>query len=343
MPLSTKKLQQTVNLASQSADLLPLAGVGGYTNEPALTLCNDTLQEALAAPNAYKWNRAFMPPFMTSPNKQDYVVTGAVAFLLGSQSFGVGIALATASTPGISRSLFVTTVTCVEPHNLTSSAVGQTLYMLGNTDSQFNSTFTNNGQVAQFSGGWVITSVPNTTQIVFTHSVSGTATSGAPGITDFGWLETASVTELNNNSPVPNLRQVRAVSYLTPSTIATGVPGKVCVLVDNGDGTLIVRFREIPSTTIWTANLVYQKKAPLKTALTDTWSPIPDEYGYVYTQGFLSRAYRYINSPRSEAEDAKFQRAIQKAVAQGDEEPTDTSVIPEASLVDGWGYSGFYY
>lgn len=334
MALATKKLQQTVNLASQSADLLPLAGVGGYTNEPALTLCNDTLQEALCQPNAYKWNRAFMPPFMTSLNKQDYIVTGAVAFLLGSQSFGVGIALKTANTPGIVLSSNVVTVNCVEPHNLTSAAIGQTVYMLGNVDSQFNSTFTNNGTIAQYSGGWVITSVPSTTSFTFALVASDT-TSGAPGITDFGWLETASITELNNTSPVPNTYQVKAVSYLTPSRAAFAIPGKVCVLVDNGDGTLKVRFREMPGSTVWTANLVYQKKAPLKTALTDTWSPIPDEYGYLYTQGFLSRAYRFINSPRSEAEDMKFQRAIQKAMTQGDEEATDQSVVPESSLLDG--------
>jgi hypothetical protein len=332
MSLSTITLQTVVNLCRTHADLVPLAGIGGYTDEPALSLCNDTIEEALASPNSYKFNRAEMPPFVTAVNKQDYIVSGAVGFTLGSNSTGAPIGLSSTATKGISRSGTTVTVTFLEAHRM---SVGDTLYMLGNGDSQFNSTFTNNGQQASYSGGWVILTTPSTTTLTFTHATSGTTTSGAPGITDFGWLESGTVTELNNNSAIPNLFQLIARSTLTPSRMAAGTPDKVCVLKDNGDGTLTVRFREILATTIWTVNLVYQKSAPLKTALSDTWAPFPDSFSYVVRQGFLARGYRYINSPRADAEDAKFQRAIQKAIGQGDVEPTDQSVIPETSLLDG--------
>jgi hypothetical protein len=337
MSLSTLTLQSVVNLLATHADLVPLASVGGYQNEPALSLCNDVLQEALCAPNAYKFNRANMPVFMTAVNKQDYIVSGAVAFTLGSNSTGVAIGLA--SSNAVSRTGTTVTVTTLEAHRM---SVGQTVYQLGVSDSQFNSTFTNDGTQASYSGGWTITATPSATSYQFTHATSGTTTSGAPGITDFGWLETASITELNNNSPEPNLYQVRAVSYLTPARLAVGIMGKVAVQQDNGDGTLTVRFREIPGTTIWACNLVYQKRAPLKTALTATWAPFPDNFSYVYRQGLLARGYRYIESPRSEAEDAKFQRAIAKAIAQGDEEPSDQYVVPEASLLDGQ-YNALYW
>jgi hypothetical protein len=39
-------------------------------------------------------------------------------------------------------------------------------------------------------------------------------------------------------------------------------------------------------------------KPVLFTATTQTWSPIPDEYSFVYTQGFLYKAYEYFDDPR---------------------------------------------
>src|SRR4051794_41888802 len=102
MSNSTITLLSVVNLASTHLDLLPLANVGGYTNEPALSLCNDTLSDLLLSPNDWKFNRVEMPMFVTCPNRQDYQFGGACAFTLGSTSTGAGIALA--STPGINES-----------------------------------------------------------------------------------------------------------------------------------------------------------------------------------------------------------------------------------------------
>jgi len=62
---STVTLQQVVNFASTNLDLLPLAGVGGYTNEPALSICNDTLQTLLAAPLDWKQLRQGRPDAFT--------------------------------------------------------------------------------------------------------------------------------------------------------------------------------------------------------------------------------------------------------------------------------------
>jgi len=323
----TVPLQKVVNLAASHADLLPLAGVGGYTDEPALSLCNDVLQELMSAPNAWKFNRAELPLFVSALYKSDYLVTGATGFVLGSSGTGAAIGLSTDSTPGISRTGTTVTVTFREPHRMTA---GQLFFMAGNVDSQFNSTFTQDANQSQWSGGWTILTTPTTTSLTFTHAVSGSTTSGAPGITDFGWADSATIVDMNSTTPVQTTHTLRIVQTLppVPSNVVSLGPEKGCVLQDNGDGTLKVRISPVPGSALWGINIVYQKKAPLKTALTQTWAPFPDEYGYVYRQGFLARCYRYINSPRSEAEDQKFQRAIAKAIGQSDEEPAEQYLYP---------------
>src|SRR5580692_170677 len=105
MSNSTITLQQTVNFASTHADLLPLSGVGGYTNQPALDLCNDAISDLVSDPNDWQFNRVEMPPLFTCPNKQDYLFAGACAFSLSvsgltttqttnSQGWAIGLASA---------------------------------------------------------------------------------------------------------------------------------------------------------------------------------------------------------------------------------------------------------
>src|SRR5579862_6991615 len=92
-----KTLQSVANFLSTQADLLPLTGIGGYTNEPFLTYANDALSDLITEDNDWKVNRAEMPMLVTCPQKQDYLFAGACAFSLGSTSQGWAIDLASNS------------------------------------------------------------------------------------------------------------------------------------------------------------------------------------------------------------------------------------------------------
>jgi hypothetical protein len=326
-------LQGVVNLASTHADLLPLSGVGGYTDEPALSLCNDALSDLLFSEIDWKFNRVEAPMMVTAQNKQDYLIAGAVAFTLGSTSTGAHIGLAT--TPAITESGTTVTVNTLEPHRFN---IADTVYMSGNTVAAYNSAFTDNGSSAAWSGGWVITAVPTSTSFTFTHGSSGLANSGAPGISDFGWLASASMTQLNDTSSPQDGRILQAVKELSVWKRVAN-PEKVCVLKDNGDGTLKVRFWYTPGSTIWAVNLVYQAKAPLKTSLADDWSPFPDHYSAVYRQALLYRMYRYLNNGQQTVEFQKLQAEIAKANGAEDRETTNIGLVPEdGSFLDGGNY-----
>lgn len=328
----TNTLQSIVNLGSTHVDLMPLCGVGGYNSEPALSLCNDALAELLTAPFDWKFNRVEMPMMVTAPNKQDYLFAGASAFTLGGGSTGAAIDLA--SNNAITESGTTVTVNTLEPHRFT---VGQTVYMDGNTVAAYNSTFSDDGAKSEWSGGWTITAVPSAKTFQFTHAQSGLAASGAPGISDFGWLACASMVEMNNGSSPQNVCQLQTVREL-PVWSRVSNPEKVCVLADYGNGILKFRFYYVPGSTTWGANLVYQAAPKLKVSLADTWSPFPDSYSAVYRQAFLYRCYRYINSPRAEVEYQKLQQQIMKALGAADREDSDVNVVPAEPFMDfGWG------
>lgn len=335
---STVTLQQVVNLASTHIELLPIAGVGGYANEPALSLCNDVMETILAStyemPNGevlsldWKWNRAEMNMFVTSPNRQDYLFAGSTFFTLGGDSCGAGIDLASNNALTIAGS--VVTIKLLEPY---CGAVNDVCYILG-TGSNYDSVFTANGaNNAGFSGNTYAVTAISTDGKTVTATLTGMAsgTSGSAGINDFGWLAGATIIGIGNGGPILPTRHVEAVRDIQPYGYAN-IPEKVCVLQDLGTGVLKIRFYPVVGTTTWGVNLVYQKKATLLMSFSSTWSPIPDEVSYLVRQGFLAKAYRYVDSKRSEIEENKFNLALRRALGADERETPDVSLYPAEGL-----------
>ena len=332
---STLTLQNIVNLASTHVELMPLAGVGGYNSEPALSLCNDVIQTMMAPPIApvlggakplildWKFNRAEMNPLVTAPYKQDYKFAGATFF---APNQGVGIDLSTNNALSISG----TTVT-IKTLEAYQGVVGDIGYITG-TGSNYDSTFTQNGVTSTWGGcTYTVTAINGLTVTATVSGGSPTGTSGAPGITDFGWLSAGTMVDYNNNSPIQPTRHLNAVRDIQPCS-QSGIPQDVAVIQDLGTGVLRIRFYMVPGSRPWLANLVYQKKAPLKTALTQTWSPFPDELSFTYRQGFLARAYNYVNSPKAAIEEQKFQNMLRVALGADDREASDKGLVPEEGL-----------
>lgn len=71
---STITLQQVVQWAQTMTKLIPIIGVGGYDSEPALSICNNVIQEMLSKPYNWKFNSKSAQPFLTDATNftQDY-------------------------------------------------------------------------------------------------------------------------------------------------------------------------------------------------------------------------------------------------------------------------------
>lgn len=357
---SNLTLTAVANFCSTHADLLPLTGVGGYTEEPFLSIASDAMAEIINDTQDWKWNSLELfdvvttfQPLITSMNKQDYLFAGASAFVLqvsnGAASVvSSGAAIDLEANGGVVVSGGVVTVKTLEPHRF---AIGNVVNLTGlvfatGTAANYNSLFTDSGSTSTWATGYTITAV--TAKSFSFAAVTGQNNSdagGAPGISDYGWLSGCTMMELNNNSSPPNWKPVKAVQSL-PKWSRVSDPAQVAVVEDYGTGVLRLRFHQIPGGVVWAVNLTYQKAAPLFTTMQyTTWAPIPDKFSDLIRQAVLYRMYRYLN-PNSQAtttECQKFKAVLAKSKGANDAEESNVYLQPEEGLLDdywpSWGIS----
>jgi hypothetical protein len=356
MPLSNIKLQDTINYATTHTDLLPLTGVGGITDEPGKSICNEAASEIINDENDWKWNSVELcsplgltqgtgQPLIVYQSKQDYLFAGASAFTMnitpsggstGVNSSGASVDLA--SNNAVTVAAGVVTVKTLEPHRF---AIGNQVYLFGlvataGNAAKYNSTFTDNGNQTAWAapGPYTILAVPTPTSFTFT-AASGQNNAdvlGAPGITNLLWLSSATMMELNNQSSPMNVRQLKAMRNL-PSWPKMADPEQVAIMQDYGTGVLRVRMLYVPAAVTWIVNLIYQQKPTLYSSLTQFWG-IPDQYEMLINQAVMYRAYRYIRSPEANAEYEKLQTMIAEAKGADQAEQSNVFLEPLESLVD---------
>lgn len=338
MSLYNLKLSDVANFCSTHVDLMPVTGVGGYKDEPFLSLANDAISDLLIDANDWKPNRNELGMLVTAPSKQDYLFAGASVFSLGGSSQGWAIDLNTNNAITVAAS--VVTVTTIENHRFN---IGDTIYLTGvvaltGTTSKYNSIFTDNGSSSAWSNGWVVTGVTSTTlTFAATTGQNNSDIAGAPGITNYGFLTSASMVQMNDTSS-PQYSQNLQTYREQPVSSRVANPEKVAVMTDLGTGVIKVRFFLVPGSTIWGAKLVQQAATPLKVSMADNWAPFPDSFSSLIRQAMIYRIYRYLNDPRADKEYIKYQAEIKKAQGGDDAEQTSVYVQPEEGLMDSGSY-----
>jgi hypothetical protein len=356
MPLSTIPLLRTINYATTHTDLLPLRGVGGITDEPALSICSEAISEIINDENDWKFNSVELcsplgltqgtgQPLIVYQSKQDYLFAGASAFTMnitpsggstGVNSSGASIDLASNSAVTVAGG--VVTVKTLEPHRF---AVGNGVFLFGlvaqtgnnANPAKYNSIFTDNGNQTAWNGSYVITAV--TTNSFSFAAVSGQNNGdilGAPGITNFAWLTAANMMELNNNSSPMNVRHLSAMRNL-PAWSKLADPEQISVMQDLGTGVLLIRMLYPPAAVTWIVSLIYQQQAPVYSSLNQTWG-IPDRYANLFNQAVIYRAFRYIRSAEADNEYKKLQTLIAEAKGADQAEQSNVFLEPLDSLVD---------
>lgn len=74
---STYTIQNSISFAAGFTKLMPLSGVGGVANEPALSIANMVLQTILGPPFCWRWNRNVLALGPTVAGTQDYATAVA--------------------------------------------------------------------------------------------------------------------------------------------------------------------------------------------------------------------------------------------------------------------------
>jgi len=430
----------------------PLVGAGGVANEPALSICNDTLQSLLSSPYAWRFNKNAIPTFTTISYQQDYVLSGcqmmittssggqrAIVHLnLQSSPSGAGLTESgtvvtakfddfapngTAGLNGPPGSKPVTTGTSVP-------IIGDKVTITGASQAGYNITnAVVTGQVVAANGG--------ITGVTFTAAQSGLTPDGGQGINGINWLEHATLQDYFSTGTVRPVHDIEVVASLpvesiiqppfkiafqvensfpvvgtftladstgqawllsannagqaVATQISGGAPASIFLedtvlaqaylLTINTAGQLVttptagtssvnqlllqsptgaiwalqiasnvlqttlsanfpatqitVRTWPVSSSQVWNVFLYYQAKAPLKTSLTQTWAPWPDDLGYVLRAGVLSAAYGWFEDVRFPTAEALFQQKLLKALDSKDQEARSESYFPDLPLLRG--------
>jgi hypothetical protein len=102
-------------------------------------------------------------------------------------------------------------------------------------------------------------------------------------ITNFGWLEKAVI------STTGVVKELFIRDSLAIDT-TTSEPTAIAVQTDDNAGNIGFRIFPTPDQA-YTVTLIAQSQAPLFTATTGTWTPIPDFLSYIYNTGFMAKAY----------------------------------------------------
>jgi hypothetical protein len=337
--LFTVTVANVIAYAQQHTELMPLTGVGGVANEPALSIANDTLLELLAEPFPWKLNRANLPIFVTAPFKQDYLFSGSCAFTLTGG--GVGIDLET--NTGLQQTGSDVQVNLLESCQGILN-VGDTVYLTNLTTSGINAVYTKGqGTVnSGWSNGFVITAIAAdfmSFHFTYAPTIPG-GTDGAPGASYIGWLEYATMTQTSSTAQVPKVWYLKGTRELQPAS-QTSIPDRISMLNDGGYGIITLRLRWLPGTQPWTITTAYQQRPTVISSTSSTWAPIPDNYIHVVRQMFLAMCYRYAESPKADVEFQKAIAMVTKATGADDREDAEEYIVPDEPLVQGAGWGGW--
>jgi hypothetical protein len=315
----------------------PLVGVGQIANEPALTLCNNTLQRLLSAPYNWRFNKQAAPPFTTIAYQQDYLISGCTAYCKGRYIVSLN-AVNSANGAGLSES--ATTVTGLfndfAPNGLpvgASPAVGDTITVSGAANAGYNITAT-------------VTAIPTTTSLQYT-AASGLPNDGGQGFGNPGinWMEHVSLTDFQSTATVTPTHDAEIAASLFMESIIQP-PFKFAFQVENVWTTgsqpnqistviPLIRAWPVPSSQVWGVYLFYQGKAPLKTALTNNWAPWPDDLSYVLISNLKALALDWWEDPRAVNALLLADRDILKALGSKDQEPRSEAFFPDLPIVRG--------
>ena len=210
-------------------------------------------------------------------------------------------------------------------------------------------TFTGVGTNAGLNGATVTLTAVTATTVSFVTPTGVTiipggdtgqiyaAPSGAPGIWNLGWVESAALVDINNPSfPLP-VNPIDAVHRIAPEYTSTGDTVNLSCEIDYGNGVVKFRLSEPVSTYPFAFNVVYQAKAPKFTSGQSVFQ-WPDDYSFALFELLLWQGMRFaygITSAETQAQAQAAQLALMNVLAAEDREDNLQALTPVRGIMMG--------
>lgn len=258
--------------------------------------------------------------------------TGGFTILTVADQFHFTFAAPSATTATVTNIAITTNVVTVTAAN--SYKVGQQVLFAGVGTNTFL-----NGQVLTIASA---SSTQFTAAFQHADVTSGADTgtanicTGAPGITDWGWMESAVWQDINSLTFPQPKRPIKAVRNLAAASSPRGGDNlAICLLKDANNGVLTFRLSEPFGNYCGQINVIYQARAPKLTTPQSVFA-WPDDLSFVLTELMLFQTYRYakgISATETKLQMGIAQGSIASALAGEDREDNEQGLVPERTLM----------
>lgn len=330
---STQTVLQIIDPLRTYPELGFLCSGGGFSLQPALSIANRVMQKFLAQTMDWKFNRAIVPTFLTVALQQDYI-TNVTDLSWLEQGWRLDINNTATPKPYFTmesvRDLMQTSYQSVPfqlswvPNNLAIMGKwkANTVYACG-----YGQASTPVSPIQQFTD--------TNGNILFINSNSLGLSLSSPGFSGTPISTTPPYGTSGNSQP-----------FAAPAAVAgtTVTDGTVTWTVADPNA-IAIRLAPIPATSglCWLTTAVYQKKPPYLTSLGSKITPIPDEFIYLFQEGFLAFAYEQSPEPgaarKAPAAYAKWEENLMTALRSADREREAFVMYPSEGITGGAPWS----
>jgi hypothetical protein len=317
---SSVTLQSVVDYARTMPELNPVLAVGGFSQQPALTIATDTMIAMLSPSMNFKFNRSIVEPFYTNSWQQDYAVPGVVSLGWIEHAYMVDINNTAYPPP-------IWPLEVVRDLERTSWQIGRI------------------GQVAWLPNDQLVyaawTANSTYTKIIGTPANPGTPLTQIVDPNGNLWSVSNNLTTTVTTGTVQPTWPANPIypTYANPGILATTVTDGTVVweaINPKGQG---FRVGPLPpqSGLYYQVNPVAQNRPPAFTSMTQVINPIPDDYASYFRQGFIAHSYRHSTDKNVRAkfkdEFALWMESMHECAAKSMREKEDAGFYPTESIM----------
>lgn len=307
-----------------------LGGAAGYSQEPALTIANEIMCRILAEGMPWKWNRAYIPPFITASLQQDYMTQITDIGWLES-AWRVDINNSTSNANRAPKPIFsMETVRDLDqtsfqgvPFNI--SFIPNSLAFLGTWEA--NTAYGCGYGQAQTPVTPIQQFMDINGNLLYIDSTVLGLNIQSPGYTNFD-------IPLVPNQPygTSGATQPAAVPNATPGSLVQD--GSVIWTVADPNG-YSLRLSPLPALNglAWLINPAYQIQPPVIPNLQTPLNPIPNQMMYLFRQGFRAMLKQFNGSKDAGPAYAEWEEQLTRAVRAADRQQEDNCFYPGQSLM----------
>lgn len=339
---SSIQVRQVVDDARTFAELAPVLPTGGYSDQPALSITNDTMTAMLmGTPNGepfnWKWNRILVPPFFINSYQQDYFLPGLVN--LGWLEGCTAVYQNTTTFPKRIRQVEVRRD--VQETSAQTGMAAKIQWMQvdtmmcgiwGQPQNQSLTGLQNPGPGVVYTDPTGLTSMPANPITCITDAFGNFWV-----VTQYGTCGNTNPFATNQNPVFPTLQ-----ASTTVATVVTDGSVKWTAINPKGQG---MRINPQPSQTgpLWQILPIGQARVPFFTKLSQYIDPVPDDFYTYFKQGFFAQCFRRSPDPKVRAKFTEewtlWLKSLDNAVKQGSREMDDWGFYPGTGVMDtGYGY-----